>query len=409
MGVTLLVSIHNYDLPDIKSVKSLKNTDWSNVDCLIYHSSTDSELDVGLEISRLKGVVPKIIYINQNINPLYYCLFTGLDADIYESEDYLMDASVLQFLQDSYKETGMTIKPPSADLEVLAKGIETITSDNFENIKKLLDNPYWLKTLSTAVVNVEGAMVRNQGVSIGIDEMLSEVAKIVETKKQMEENASNELNDALRLITQMEKKPRPNTPFFFNTYKVPMNSAKVLYIKAYGNCKYLNSFILAYQHYLRNSKQYSSKLLVALPKLKMNIQRYESVARLAPDSIDMVDMNISDVFITYEPKKIIMDAFFGQPNIQIFIVLDLMLDTDKLIKGHNVHELYALGSLSDVKRFNLKPERCLNALTTNKITLLIPHINKYAETNDSVRKQMYFDKCAETFKKIDDIILKTGR
>jgi hypothetical protein len=120
-------------------------------------------------------------------------------------------------------------------------------------------------------------------------------------------------------------------------------------------------------------------------------------------------MNVSDVYVTYEPKKIIMDAFFGQQNVQIFIVLDLMLDTEKLVQGHMVENFYALSSLSDVGKFKLKPERCLNAISTNGVTLQIPHITKYTEANDSVRRTMYFDKCVETFKKIDGLLLKNGR
>jgi hypothetical protein len=409
MGVTLLVSVDNYDIPDIISVNSLKNTDWGTVDCLIYHSSIDSELDMGLEINKMRGEVQKVIYINQTISPLTYCLFTGLDADIYDNEDYLSDSSVLDFLKSSYKTTGMTIKPPSADFEILARGIATISSSNYETIQKFVSNPFWVKSLSTAVINVEGALDRTSKLSVDIEEMFSEVAKLIGGQKENQENTGRELESAMKLITEMEKKPRPNAPFIFSTYSVPVNVSKVLYIKAYGNCKYLNSFVLAYQHYLRNSKQYSSKLLVALPKLKINMQRYNNVARLAPDSIDMVDMNVSDVYITYEPKKIIMDAFFGQQNVQIFIVLDLMLDTEKLVQGHMVENFYALSSLSDVGKFKLKPERCLNAISTNGVTLQIPHITKYTEANDSVRRTMYFDKCVETFKKIDGLLLKNGR
>lgn len=409
MGVNLLVTTNNYDLPNVKIVDSMKDMDWSTVDCLIFHSTVDKEYVVGLEISKLKDVVKKVIYINESISPLYYCIFTGVDADIYDSEEYLMDASLLDYLIENYKNTQMTISSPDKELEILAKGVAAISSSDPESIHKLVSHPYWLKKLNTAVANVDNALARSKQVNINVVEMITEVRKLLDDMKFHSENLNRELEQTLKLVAELEKKPKPNTVFMFTTYRVPVSVPKVLYIKAYGNCRYLNSFVLAYQHYLKNCKQYSSKILIVLPKLKLYMKRYENLARLAQDSVGVMNLNVSDVYVTYEPKKIVLDTFFSQQNVQIFIVVDLMLDNEKLLYGHMVEELYALGSPNDAKMFNLDPERSICSITGSAQNIYIPHINRYAEKNESVKRQLYFEKCESAFKKIDSFIFKDRR
>jgi hypothetical protein len=408
MGVTVLVTINNYDLPEIKSVKSFNNLDWESIDCLIFHSSSDSDIEIIRDLSNMKGLVDKVIYINKNINPLYYCIFTGLDADIYDTEDSLMDSSVMTYLIDSYKTTGMTIKSPNADVETLAKCIATISSKNIENLQKLVSNDFWVRTLNTAVSNVDNALSRASQINIDIVEMLVETTKLIDTLESGHESTSREMDKLRDLIDDMQNKTRSNSTFIFGTYRVPVQVQKVLYIKAYGNCRYLNSFILAYQHYLKMSQQYSSKVLLALPKLKVHMQRYKNISRLAQDSVDMMDLGASNLYVTFEPKKMVMDAFFNQTGVGVFIVIDLIFG-DILVEGHQVETFNALSGASDFERFNLRPERAIFTLAGHKDSIRIPHIKDYSDANEHTRRTMYFDKCSEMFKILDKVAIKAGR
>lgn len=408
MGATLLISTNSYNLPDVLCKDTLRGVDWATVDCLVFNSSMDSELDTGLELSRINGLIDKVIYINEKTNPLYYCIFTGMDADIYDNEDYLKDSSVLTFLIESYKETGMTIKSPNSDLDTLAKSIEAISSSNFDSLKKLVSNQFWIKTLNTAVANVDTSLTRSNEANTHVVGVLSEATKMITNLQAGQSNTSLELEKLKNLVSEMERKTRPNAPFIFSTYTVPPTAQKVLYVKAVGTCRYLNSFILSYQNYLKMYQQYSSKVLITLPKLKLHMQRFGDFARLASDTVEIIDLGVSSTYVTYEPKKIVLDAFFNQPNVQIFIIVDLMFG-DKLIEGHMVETFYALGGLGDEERFKIKPNRAIYPIIGKKEGILINHINDYYRSNEHTRKTLYYDKCLSGFKRLDSILLKDSR
>lgn len=408
MKSTLLVTQNTYDLPNVRSVNTFKNVEWEGVDCLIFHSSADSHIELVKELSTLRGKVSKVIYVNKNINALYYCIFTGLDADIYDSEEYLMDSETIDYLISDYKNTGMTITSPSSELETVAKSIALISEGSIENIQELLSNPFWTRTLTTAVAKVDRSLSLQNEINMDVLEVLSESGKYITNLEVSSERTSIEIEKLQRVLHDAESRTRSNTPFFFNTYEVPVTVPKVLYVKGYGDCRYLNSFLLNYQHYLKMEKQYSSKILFMLPKLPLYMQKYKDGAvRLGSDSVNIVNMD-SHVFITFEPKKVVMDMFFNQPNTQIFIVVDLMFG-DLMVKGHMVEKVNSVSGFSDIPRFNLQPERTIVPISATSANILIPHINRYAQSNESTKRSMYFEKCKPYYQHLDKIILKDGR
>lgn len=409
MGEVVLVTLNSKSvLSTIRVISTLSNFSLDGVDCVIFNSSSDSDLDLVRYLTNLSGKVNKVIYINKSINPLHYCIFTGLNADIYDSEDYLADEDILNFLVSNYKSTGLTMRQSSNDLDTLAKSIAAISSSSVDAIQKLVSNDFWTRTLTTAVTNVKRDVALSNQVNIDVVDMLTECSKLINELEEGQDRSSNELEKLHKLILDMEKKQRPNTPFYFSTYTVPVNVQKVLYIKVYSDCRYLKSMIGAYHHYLKMSKQVSSKVLFIMPKLKLYIQKYKEVAtRLDQDSVEVVNYQ-SPFFITFEPKKIVMDAFFNQQNIGLFIVVDFMFG-EILVDGHMVTRLNAIGGLSDLETFNLSVESTLTSLTGRSGNLIIPHINSYQSSNDSTRRSFYFDKCSDLFSRIDKIVNLGGR
>ena len=404
MTDTLLVTTDTYNLQKIRSVKSFVNIDWSSVSALIFHSTVDGDLDIIKELTELKDKVDKVIYINSKINPLYYCIFTGLEADIYDSEDYLAEEEMLTFLVDQYKETGLTMKSADADLDTLAKSIATISSSSLDGLQKLLSNEYWTRTLTTAVSNIDHTLARANQININVVDMLSESNKLIKELEESNGKTTEEISKLNNIIKDMERKNKPSSPFLFSSYTVPVSVPNVMYIKAYGNCRYLNSFILAYQHYLKMYKQTNAKVLFIMPKLKLVMQKYRDVGtRLAPDSINIVEFRSSQVFITFEPKKSVMDAFFNQKGVEVFIVVDLMFG-DKLVEGHMVKNLYAVGSLSEIKKFGLEDNRCIIPISGNKHNIRINHLSNYHPAPEATKRQMYYTKCKKEFELLNSII-----
>ena len=194
----LVVSKDKRNYHEFTWINSLQNIDWSTVDVLVYHSSKDTEVDTILELSRAGESVEKIIYINQNINSLYYGLFTGLDADIYDEESYLEDDETLGFLVSEYKETGMTVKSANTDVETIAKLLETISTETPESLAKKINNPMWMKSLESSIKNVETALVRTDDANVNMVEMFNKTSEIIDTLQQGQTRTTEEIEKLSR-------------------------------------------------------------------------------------------------------------------------------------------------------------------------------------------------------------------
>lgn len=399
---TLLISINNYEIEGVKCSRTFRNIDWSEISCLIFHSSSDSDLDISLELSNIKGKLEKVIYINKSINPLYWCIFMGLDADIYDSEDYLQDASVLNYLIDNYKNTGMTIKAPDSDVETLAKCIENIASSNMEMVQQMLSNDFWLKTVNTAVTNVGAVIDRANKANIDVVAMIDRAKALIDSLERSQENTTRELEKLKQKIDEVERKERPNVVFSYNTYPVPATVQKVLYVRVYSHCRHLNTFLRAYQHYLKMTMQCTSRMLITVPKLKLYMEKYNDIPRLSPDNVDMINMGASDLYVTYEPKKVVLDRFFSQ-NVNLFIVVDMMFG-EPLLKGHMVEEFYSASGVSDIRHFHLDPSRTISPMVSLEGGISLPFIKNFSTFNANVKKAKCFEHLKERYEKLDSVL-----
>lgn len=406
MAMTILVSVNNYSLPDIKSVKSLQNIDFETVDCLIFHSTTDGDVETIRRLTKLQGVVDKVIYINKNVNPMLYCIFIGLDADIYSEEDFLLDADMLQVLIDNYKDTGMTMPVPSTDIETIAKAVATISTSNIDNIDKMLQNGYWLQTVNTAIENVDNSFNYTLSSANGMVKLLEEAHLLAQNLEVSNQTLTDEIEKLHVILKDVESRGSfGSQPSIFSTYTVPSHVKSVLYIKVHSNCRYLISFMQAYQNYLKMMKMTDSKVLYVFPKLKGYISKYESLApRLAQDTLNIVDMGSYTSFLTFEPKAVVLENFFSHDATPLHIVVDLSLG-EKLVKGFMVKELYAVSGLSDIDRLGLDGSKCLVPIASKKTNIQIPHLPKYAEADKSARLALYFERAKKEFEKIDSLVL----
>lgn len=406
----LIISTNSYSHQKYKTTKTFKNVDWSEVECLIFHSSIDSEVDIILEISKAGEKVKKIIYINQTLNSLFYGLFAGINADIYNDATMLEDETILDFLIDNYKETGMTIKSPDEDVETISKFLATVSKESAETLKKLVANASWLKTLEYSVNNVGTALVRTNEANTNMVDMFNRTADMITDLEESHQKTNEEIEKLSKYIEETEKRNsmgKQNTAFFYSTYQVPNTSNKVLYIKVYSPCRFLNSFIGAYQHYLKMDRQISSKILLAVPKLKNFMTKYDALPRLAPETVNTLNLDtLGDAFVTFEPKTAVLNTFFNMKS-ELYIVIDMMFG-DNLLAGPKVIPVGAVNGVSDMKKFGVQPNRCIVSFTGLQANIMIPFLKDYTRASESARRTFYSEKCKdEAYKKLN--ILLWGR
>lgn len=413
----LVVTTEKHYYNEFQVIQSLQNIDWTAVEVLVYHSSQDNDVDTILEISRAGETVEKIIYINQEINSLYYGLFAGLKADIYNDESFLQDDETLGFLVEEYGETGLTMKSPNMDVETITKLLDTIATETPESLAKKISNPMWMKSLESSIKNVETALVRTDDANVNMVEIFNKTSEIIETLQQGQTRTTEEINKLSSYLKDIEEKAmnRNNNSAGVSIYPpftVPNSAPRVLHIRVCSPCKFLFSFLNAYQDYLKMNKQINTKMIIAAPKLPQFIKKYESAdfCRLAPDTINIRGIEQNNLFVTFEPKSMVWSKFFSMRT-DIFIVIDMMM-AEGIVKGSKVITLNAVSGISDIKRYQLDPKKTIISVMGLNTNIVIPSLQGYSftqvpgkgtvPTNIQTKRGKYYERCKDgAYAKLD--------
>lgn len=493
---SILVS-KNIELDFIPCVTSLAEVDFTAIDCLVYHSSKDTDINAVMSLSDRGNSLKKVIYINSEIDPVYFAIFTGLDADIYNVESYLTEKDVLSYLISDYKNTKMTITPVSSDLETLQKLLGKGQTRSPEELQELFSNKFLVKTVSKALSNVEHAVTRAYSLNGSLIDMFSdtrklinelieshqekriELQKMLEMVDKLEQSQKEELQElrdelkeeralresfegymteveelkkrALQLTSelakakevpsnmvsidkfsekeaelelvkielqkekglreQLEKLSTVNTGLSmgvtsFPSIDVPLTVPKVLHIQVLSPCRFLNSFILGFQNYMKNTKRRHTKVLFVNQKLPRIVERYarSGIPLLSTEAIKFAgkDMQKHDIYVTFEPIKLLMDFFLTSPNVDLFIVVDYLYG-DPIVKGARTKFIHATGNPSDIDVLGLNPVTTITPIVTVKDSIRIAYIGSFP-TAPAERIAEYSKKQAEPYEKLYSII-----
>lgn len=393
----------------IMRVECFKDVDIHSINCFIYHSSSDDEFTILKGLMSLKGKVRKVIYINNDINPLYYSIFEGLGGDVYDDMEHLYDDDSIGFLIDSYKETGMAVTTPKADVSKLENYLNILSNASDSELQGLLKNDMWLKSLNLAVKNIDNALVRTDNVNTGVVSMLANATELISSLEEKYNYISEEVEQFKLTVREMEKKTKPATPFVYPTVTVPVTVPSVLYVQSKSHCYFLNTFMLMYIHYLKMTQKKNVKFLLVIPKLIRLMEKYsDGFISLTNDSISVVNVKNSVEFVTSEPSKAVMDTFFNQQGVDLFIVIDLLYGEAPLVRGHMVHTYYACSTPNDMLRLDLSPERVITGIFGCKEGIVIKPITGFLNASAPVKQQQYLQIMGDMYKRLDSIVFKKG-
>ena len=413
--LVLTVKELNYFGKDgITILDSIRGIDWRKYGVLVFNSVKESETETIGELTKIREMDIKIIYIARDISTLWYYIFSGLGSDIYDDIAYLEDFSILEYLIKKYHDNkDMTVKAPTEGAEALEKFLNLFKNSSEDEIIKTINNKLWLQSLNSAVTNIHNSLIKSNSIGTEVMGLVCETNKLIKSLEQGQINTANELITLQKLVQEMQDNiasPNSNTgnslPFIYNKYIVPLTVKNVLYVRVVGTCMHLNSFLIAYQHYLKMRKQYNSKILLMMPKLKLNLKRYQNFSNLSSDSIGLTGAVNSPIAVTFEPTKNVLDAWFKSGGkTDLYIVVDYLKDS-VMIEGHMAHTMYGISSISDLKLFGIKPEKAFIALTGYKENFMIPFISKYRDVPEQTKKSMYYENCKNLFERLDNVLFK---
>lgn len=390
----IIVTTKNIDLNGFVVIKSLEKVDWGKVEVIIFHETIDTELNTILNLTEAAKHVEKTIYINKDLNNLYYVLFQGMmKGDIFTDEEFLDDAETLQYLIDNYKRTGMGVKPVNAEIEKIIQYLSEISTSNLEIVQRYLKSEVMQTSINKSLVSVQNTIeekeeLENQMITY-FQQSLDFITEFMEDKKKQEESIQK-LKTHLEDLEIKRGLGTESRKFIFPTYPVPNSVPKVLYIRALSPVIYLQSFMIAYLDYLKNERRKRVKMLIATPMLKLMIEKYKHLPNISPESVKTVSLNTSDLFVTHEPTSEVLNKFFNGKE-DIYIVVDLMYG-EPLLTGAKTVKVTAVQGVGDISKHGLDVTRTITPISGYSNGILIPRISGYHEMNEVQRLTTYATK-----------------
>lgn len=411
--MNLIISTINFKHHNFTVSKTLKNIEWEGIDAVIFHESIDSELDTILGLADAFSTVKKFIYINDNLHSLFVGLFMGMDGDIYNDSSLLKDEDTLNFLISDYKNTGMTIKTPEGDVEALVKLISALSNEKAETLENLIKSNFLLRSIEKSVNNVGKELVRTEQANKTMVEIFNRTADMIKHFSEEGAKLQQEIDSLNKTLDEVEKNfgrgGMLSTPYIFPTFQVPTTVSRVLYVRVYSPCRFLLTFLGAYQHYLKMEKRINSKMLIAVPKLKQFLAKYEKLPRLDAETVNNLNIsNLGDTLVTFEPRSTVLNSFFNIKT-DLYIVVDMMFG-DNLIAGYKVEQVNAVTSLSDIETFKLKNDRTIVSLRGMHSNIVIPYIKNVNSKVPATSVYTYYNELCndKAYAKLNNIIFGRG-
>lgn len=400
----LFVTTGDYTPKGYRVVRSIANMDWDNVEGIIFNDSKDEDFIVLSELAQVRDRLKFIIYINSELKPVFYGLFSGMNADIYSDSSLLEDEQILDFIVAQYGQNkGLTIKSPSQNFADLNRSLEKVLNTDARDASGFVTNKLWKKTVSESLAVIDTTLARAEQINTEMVQVIGRAKenadKLIETNQDITEQLAA-LNDTVTDFTNGIS----TAPMIYSSYKVSSSTKKVLSIKCYSHCTYLMSFLIAYQKYLKQTKMMDSRLLLILPNSSIYTARYQKIPRLATETLGtMINMPHS-LYCTFEPKREILNKFFDGNNM-LYIVVDEMFSNSIIGQGAKVEKFSAVSAMSDVERFNLNPERTFFPIVSMQGGFNIPYIENYSTkyTTDPAKLSAYFGACKQLFARLDKI------
>lgn len=393
----------NYRNFSIRKEFSNISSELEKIETLVLHNTVENELEVGLVLSDAKKAgVKKFIYINKKPIEIISACIKALGGITLQEEELLQE-DMLDYLIESYEDfridTGLDI---TNSVDIIDDFIK-----RFVDKDNRINNLDYQERVKTALIEIREKTSKTEHALNKISEsavdLFNDMSRALEdyqrTRVMMEEKV-------YELETKFKEAPistqKDQGVFYYPEVKY-MGVNNILYIKEFAECRFLLSFILAYQNYVESFKRKRAKVVVLSHAFRDTKLRYNSAVSIDSGSIQHESLLIEKFLAVYQPKDRILNKVLNTATEDIIIVLDRMY-CDEMLSGSCVRKLYATSGVEAMKRANAPVNKCiLSGVSIDKLFMSIPMIENYP-TDGMARLQAYFQTCKEQYKKIDNLL-----
>lgn len=389
---------------------------WTTVDTLIYHSCSETDIKLTCTLSSIPENV-KIIYINENLDPLIVEIMKGKGATIYKDESFMADKETLDFLVDNVGEMGCEIKDASADIETFNKFFSKIRTSEPDDAVQMLTNPQWVSTLDNVVENLTTNLALSEQSSPQLVTFLDNVNSHILRLEQKTTSTTAELQKLKEKVNSLSPKAVGQQAMSgakalsYGTTQVPVVVPSVMYVRCFGDVNYLTTFLIAFQTWISAARggNIPARLLVCRPPFANYMTRYSLLAKITPQSLTPLKDNKNNLFVTFEPNKTVLDAFFKEKALPLYFVIDFMQSDSPLIAGHMVK---TFNGYSSPRIYREMTDNKMRAPVTRSFfsvdgvenSIIIPHIKNWQGLNDVEKRGALFQQCKEIYEKLYGIL-----
>lgn len=392
---TLVVTKRQLNLRNIETVTNLKSaSSREGLTTLIYVDSDDGYTDILTELAYIATKVDNIIYISDKVNHFIKYVVQLCDGYVIVDDGSYLEEDNLEWITTDIGSTGLEEKTSEDDMTKIFNTMTQIVNMAEEKKAQEIINMLFTVTIQKSLK----ASLDEVALSLKNDKLANDTLK--KTARGIRNSMMDLQHDRDKIKTQLEEiKDVYSTKLdeverggvsLFPTYTVAENGSRVLYVRAYSPCRYLTTFLLTFTHYLRNEKNKDTKMLIVTSNQILYTKKYNNFTRLHSDNAQMMDLSKHNVYVTSEPKKSVLDAFFKRRNVKVFIVLDYTYN-DRLIKGTSVKTFGAVGGSSDLERYDLDPRTTFTCMFTTSKSLPLRPIQNYFRVLESQRIKMVVD------------------
>lgn len=398
---TLQDNYQNFVVVDnFKKVRSLKG-----VTLLVIHTFDDDAFNFGVFLSEFKkNGVENIIYINEKPIESVKNTVLGVKGKYFEDEFYFEDEEELLALVE---ECGEDVEEEGSSLAVVSTDIIKDFIDRFQSGDSAIKAPVYLEQVREAVNELSVITQQQQTQLLAMGSTAMETFERASMIIQNLAKQKKAIEDSLKTLE--ESRPAMSTKssmqgsiIFYPTYKYT-GSARVLVIREYSPCRFLTSFVLAYEHYLHYSKNKKVKLVFVHQKGQGVARKYTEFTSITQESMILDSLYDSEIIATNNPKKDVLKKILSKPA-DIFIFVDRLYGQQDIVSGRCV-KVNAVSGQSDLKRYGIEKKNTIFSVSkVDDALFTIPNIKNYPVGKD-IRSAAYMQICSkEMFTKLDAML-----
>ena len=394
--------------------KVVDNTQWikenqDDIDTVIFHSTKESDFAVGVNLSAMckKGTV-KFIYINANPQTTIKMVISGAGGFVITDEFYLDDEEELMEL---LKACGMDDADSETSLANVSVQVVKDFVQSFVRGEERIKTPAYLEMVNSAI-NQLSTITAQQELQITTmgNSAIDIFRKASDLIKNMQANHTK-IEQQLKMLESNQDAASSNTgnslSFNSNVVMYPpvrYNGSKpLLLIREYSPCRYLTSFVLGYTHHVHFAKNTRVKLIVAHQKGAGVAAKYDIFTSINEQSAGYTSLYTNEFISTNTPTKDILRELFKQP-VDVFIVVDRLYGTQDIVNGVKINKINAVSGISDIDRYNLKPEDTIVSIAKQEGVFATLMTLKNYESDTNMRQALYEQAYAKVYAKIDEFL-----